>query len=480
MLWSMKHSDRPIRTRFAPSPTGSLHIGSVRTALFSWLFSKQQGGAFILRIEDTDTERSTPASVEAILGGLGWLKIDWDEGPYYQSQRMDRYQKAIQRLLDGGHAYRCYCSKERLITLRNMQLKNKQKPRYDGFCRDTAAVSHKINDPFVIRFRNPTEGKIVFNDLIHGTITVENGELDDLIISRTDGTPTYNLTVVVDDWDMEITHVIRGDDHINNTPRQINILRALGAEELPKYAHVPMILGTNGRRLSKRQGAVDVLQYREQGYLPEALVNYLVRLGWSHGNQEIFSRDEMIQWFDIQAISHSTATFDPKKLLWLNQCYLKTLNPAVMVDAFVAQLKMAGINYLHGPALDQIIILQAKRTKTLKEMAERSRYFFEDVVHYDEKAARKQLKPEINSLLQKVRDELASLSNWEKELIHQVILDTAKTAQIKLSKLALPIRVAVMGDTVSPPIDATLYLIGRDLVLARLDKATRFIKQSKL
>ena len=465
-----------MRTRFAPSPTGSLHIGGVRTALFSWLFAKQHG-TFILRIEDTDVERSTQASVEAILGGLGWLQIDWDEGPYYQSQRVDRYRKAIQKLLDEGHAYRCYCSKNRLIKLRNMQLQTKQKPRYDGFCRDT--VPHKKNDPFVIRFRNPSKGKVVFDDLIHGTITVENSELDDLIISRTDGAPTYNLTVVVDDWDMEITHVIRGDDHISNTPRQINILRALGAE-LPQYAHVPMILGPDGKRLSKRQGAVNVLQYREQGYLPEALLNYLVRLGWSHGDQEIFSRDEMIQWFDIQAVSPSTAAFNPEKLLWLNQHYLKVLSPVLMVDAFAEQLKMAGINCLCGPALEQVIVLQAKRTKTLKEMAERSRYFFGDVIHYNEKAAQKQLKPEITSLLQKVRDGLAALSNWEKELIHQVILETAETAKIKLSKLAQSIRVAITGDTMSPPIDATLYLIGRDSVLARLDRATHFIEQSKL
>lgn len=471
----MKQSDRrrPIRTRFAPSPTGFLHIGGVRTALFSWLFAKQRDGTFILRIEDTDVERSTQASVKAILEGLGWLRINWDEGPYYQSQRMDRYREAVQQLLDKGYAYRCYCSRERLIELRNTQLKTKQKPRYDGFCRDTA--QHKTNDPFVIRFRNSTEGKIVFNDLIRGTIMVENGELDDLIISRTDGTPTYNLTVVVDDWDMGITHIIRGDDHINNTPRQINILRALGAE-LPKYAHVPMILGPDGGRLSKRQGAVNVLQYREQGYLPEALINYLVRLGWSRGDQEIFSRDEMIQWFDIQAVSSSAATFNPEKLLWLNQYYLKTLSPILIVDAFAEQLKMAGINYLHGPALDQVIVLQAGRTKTLKEMAERSRYFFEDVIYYDEKVTQNQLQPEIISLLQKVRDGLANLSNWEKEPIHQVILEIAETAKIKLSKLSQSIRIAVVGGTVSPPIDATLYLIGQDLVLARLDRATHFIE----
>lgn len=308
----MKNSEQIIRTRFAPSPTGYLHIGGARTALFNWLFAKQRQGTFILRIEDTDIGRSMQASVDAILESLRWLQIDWDEGPYFQSQRMERYQEVIQYLVKQGKAYPCYCSKERLIELHNTQLKNKQKPRYDRFCRDKQSNTHNASDPFVVRFRNPIEGTVVFDDMIHGTISITNSELDDLIIVRTDGTPTYNFTVVIDDWDMKITHVIRGDDHINNTPRQINILNALDAD-LPRYAHVPMILGLDGKRLSKRHGAVSVLQYWDDGFLPDAFANYLVRLSWAYGNQEIFSREEMINLFDINVVSHSPATFNPKK-----------------------------------------------------------------------------------------------------------------------------------------------------------------------
>ncbi|AIT62709.1 Glutamate--tRNA ligase [Coxiella burnetii str. Namibia] len=470
MLSPMKH----IRTRFAPSPTGYLHIGGVRTALFSWLFARQNNGAFILRIEDTDVARSTQASVDAILEGLRWLQIDWNEGPYYQSQRMDRYREVIEQLVKSDDAYRCYCSKERLIELRNTQLKNKQKPRYDGFCRDKAP--RQSNEPFVIRFRNPVEGAVVFDDLIRGTISIDNRELDDLIIARSDGGPTYNLTVVVDDWDMKITHVIRGDDHINNTPRQINILHALGAE-LPHYGHVPMILGPDGKRLSKRHGAVSVLQYRDEGYLPEALMNYLIRLGWAHGDQEIFSREEMVQLFDISAVSRSPAAFNPEKLLWLNQHYLKTVSPTIIAKAFATQLEKAGTDLRNGPSLEQVIALQAERTKTLKEMAQRSFYFYQEVRSYDEKAARKHLLATIVEPLQRVRERLASLPSWEKEAIHEVIVETAQLHQLKLGQLAQPIRVALTGDIVSPPIDATLYLIGRDSALKRLDHAIRFIHQ---
>ena len=470
MLSPMKQ----IRTRFAPSPTGYLHIGGVRTALFSWLFARQNNGAFILRIEDTDVTRSTQASVDAILESLSWLQIDWKEGPYYQSQRMDRYRDVIEQLVKGDGAYRCYCSKERLTELRNTQLKNKQKPRYDGFCRDKAP--RQSNEPFVIRFRNPVEGAVVFDDLIRGTISIDNHELDDLIIARSDGGPTYNLTVVVDDWDMKITHVIRGDDHINNTPRQINILRALGAE-LPHYGHVPMILGSDGKRLSKRHGAVSVLKYRDEGYLPEALMNYLIRLGWAHGDQEIFSREEMIQLFDISAVSRSPAAFNPEKLLWLNQHYLKTVSPTIIAKVFATQLEKAGVDLHNGPSLEQIIALQAERTKTLQEMTERSLYFYQDVTSYDETAARKHLLPVIAEPLQQVHNRLASLPSWEKKAIHEAVVKTAQTYQLKLGQLAQPIRVALTGDTISPPIDATLYLIGRYSALKRLDHAIRFIHQ---
>lgn len=471
----MKNSEQIIRTRFAPSPTGYLHIGGARTALFNWLFAKQRQGTFILRIEDTDIGRSMQASVDAILESLRWLQIDWDEGPYFQSQRMERYQEVIQYLVKQGKAYPCYCSKERLIELHNAQLKNKQKPRYDRFCRDKQSNTHNASDPFVVRFRNPIEGTVVFDDMIHGTISITNSELDDLIIVRTDGTPTYNFTVVIDDWDMKITHVIRGDDHINNTPRQINILNALDAD-LPRYAHVPMILGLDGKRLSKRHGAVSVLQYWDDGFLPDAFANYLVRLSWAYGNQEIFSREEMINLFDINVVSHSPATFNPKKLLWLNQHYLKNQNPMLIMNAFAAQLIKLGIDYRRGPALEQVISLQAGRTKTLKEMAERSRYFFEDMIEYKSKAAEKYLHLKIAKPLRLFRDRLAQLFSWEKELIHQTIIEVSEAYQLKLGQLAQPIRVAVTGDIVSPPIDATLYLIGRDLVLHRLDRAIDFLQ----
>ena len=471
MLLSMKN----VCTRFAPSPTGYLHIGGVRTALFSWLFAKQRNGTFILRIEDTDVVRSSKASVEGILESLRWLQIDWNEGPYYQSKRMDRYREVIEQLIKTNHAYRCYCSKERLIELRNTQLKNKKKPRYDGFCSN--ATPRNIDNPFVIRFRNPKKGKVVFNDIIHGTISVNNCELDDLIIVRSDGVPTYNLTVVVDDWDMNISHVIRGDDHINNTPRQINILHALGVG-LPKYAHVPMILSANGKRLSKRYDAVSILQYRNEGYLPEALSNYLIRLGWAHGNQEIFSYKEMIQFFDISIVSRSPAVFNPKKLLWLNQHYLKTLSPKLVSKAFVAQLQKMGVDYRKGPPLQQVITLQAKRAKTLEEMVQYSLYFYQDIIIYKEKAALKYLQVTLVEPLQQVRDRLANLSIWRKETIYAVVIETVEVYQLKFIQLAQSIRVALTGDTISPPIDAILHLIGRDSVLKRLDQAINFIQEN--
>jgi len=316
-----------VRTRFAPSPTGYLHIGGARTALFSWLYARRMGGQFILRIEDTDRERSTDASVQAILDGMDWLGLDYDEGPFYQTHRFDRYREVIQQLLDDGQAYYCDCSRERLEKLREQQRANKQKPRYDGCCRDKGLAQSADT---VVRFKNPIDGDVVINDLVKGQVVINNRELDDLIIARCDDSPTYNLTVVIDDWDMEISHVIRGDDHLNNTPRQINILRALGAA-LPVYAHVPMILGSDGKRLSKRHGAVSVLQYKKDGFLAEALMNYLVRLGWSHGDKEVFSRDEMIALFDAVDINTSASTFNPEKLLWLNQQYMMAMPESALV-----------------------------------------------------------------------------------------------------------------------------------------------------
>ncbi|MBU1558848.1 MAG: glutamate--tRNA ligase, partial [Gammaproteobacteria bacterium] len=340
-----------VRTRFAPSPTGHLHVGSVHTALYSWLIAKKYKGQFILRIEDTDLERSESTHVQTILQSMEWLGMDYDEGPYFQTQRLARYKEVIDQLLKDGLAYRCYCSKERLEHLRECQLANKEKPRYDGCCRN----QHEFKDcPFVIRFRNPEEGVVAFDDLVHGHIEFQNSELDDLIIARADGSPTYNFCVVVDDLDMGITHVIRGDDHVNNTPRQINILRALGGKE-PLYGHVPTILGPDGKKLSKRHGAVSIQQFRDDGFLPHALLNYLVRLGWSHGDQEIFSLDEMIEYFDFDHLNNSPATFDIEKLLWLNQHYLKEAKSEDLVQELDAQMAKAGVSILDGPDLVDLI-----------------------------------------------------------------------------------------------------------------------------
>lgn len=457
-----------IRTRFAPSPTGYLHIGGARTALFCWLFARHFGGTFILRVEDTDRERSTPESIQAIMDGMEWLGLDYDEGPFYQMQRMDRYSEVLQQLLDSGHAYRCYCSRERLDELRAAQQAAKQKPRYDGHCREL--TDQDSSQPYVIRFKNPVDGEVTFDDLVRGPITVANQELDDLIIARTDGTPTYNLTVVVDDWDMQITHVIRGDDHINNTPRQINILKALGAE-LPLYAHVPMILGGDSKRLSKRHGAVSVMQYREEGYLPKALLNYLLRLGWSHGDQEVFSREQMIELFNLESVNRSPAAFNQDKLQWLNQHYMKTDDPSTLVKPFSYQLDLLGINHQLGPNLEEVIAAQAERCKTLVEMAEKSRYFFEDFREFDEKAAKKNLKPAIKDALAEVLKHYQELQDWQQQSVHQVIVDIAERRDLKLGKLAQPLRVAVTGGAVSPPLDVTLALIGRERVLTRLQHA---------
>jgi glutamyl-tRNA synthetase len=469
---SAMNTQSHIRTRFAPSPTGYLHIGGARTALFCWLFARHFGGTFVLRIEDTDQERSTPESIQAILDGMEWLGLDYDEGPFYQMQRMDRYREVIDQLLETGHAYRCYCSRERLDNVRAEQQASKQKPRYDGHCRDL--TDQDVSQPHVIRFKNPVDGEVSFADLVRGTITVANSELDDLIIARTDGTPTYNLTVVVDDWDMKITHVIRGDDHINNTPRQINIFKALDAE-MPLYAHVPMILGGDGKRLSKRHGAVSVMQYHEDGYLPQAMLNYLLRLGWSHGDQEVFLRDEMIELFNLDSVNRSPAAFNEEKLQWLNQHYMKTSDPSTLVKSFSYQLEKLGVSVDNGPTLEAVIEAQAERCKTLVEMAEKSSYFFADFTEYDEKAAKKNLKPAIQEALQAVLESYSSFTDWDQEKLHQVIVDTAEKHDLKLGKLAQPIRVAVTGGAVSPPLDVTIALIGKERVLKRLSHAIDFM-----
>lgn len=461
-----------VRTRFAPSPTGYLHIGGARTALYSWLFARKHQGIFILRIEDTDVERSTQEAVDAILEGMKWLNLDYDEGPYFQMQRMDRYREVISQLLAEGKAYKCYCSKERLEELRARQMANKEKPRYDGFCRDR--TDHPC-EPYVIRFRNPLDGEVTFEDRVRGIVTFQNKELDDLIIARSDATPTYNFTVVVDDLDMKITHVIRGDDHINNTPRQINILKALGAE-LPVYAHLPMILGSDGKRLSKRHGAVSVMQYRDEGYLPEALINYLVRLGWSHGDQEIFSREEMIRLFDLKGLSKSPAAFNPEKLIWLNQQYFKICSPEYVAKQLMWQLENRHIKTANGPNLIDVVEAQRERCKTLAEMAEKSRFFYEDQIAYDPTLLEKNMTPDILPALEALIENLAKLDHWSRESIHQMINDTATQFDVKLGKIAQPIRIAITGGTISPPIDISLQLLGKPRTLQRLGKAIQTIK----
>jgi len=463
-----------VRTRFAPSPTGYLHIGGARTALFSWLFARKHGGQFVLRIEDTDRERSTRESINAILEGMSWLGLEYDEGPYYQSERFERYREVIQRLLDEGHGYYCYCTKEELEAMRQEQLARKEKPRYDGRCRARTEPREGVEP--VIRFKNPLEGQVVVDDVVRGKVMFANHELDDLVIARADGSPTYNLTVVVDDMDMEITHVIRGDDHLNNTPRQVNILQALGVAP-PAYAHVPMILGPDGKRLSKRHGAVSVMQYREEGYLPEALLNYLVRLGWSYGDQEVFSLDEMIELFDVQDINKAASTFNPDKLLWLNQQYLKSSDPDHVARHLSWHMGQEGLDPSREPPLRDVVVAQRERVKTLREMAQASRYLFSDIEGYDEKAARKHLGAESRRPLQAVRQRLAELQTWESGAIHQAVLGVAERFELKLGKVAQPLRVAVTGGTVSPPIDMTLELLGRERTLQRLDRALAFIDE---
>ncbi len=460
-----------LKTRFAPSPTGYLHVGGARTALFSWLHARKHGGRFVLRIEDTDLQRSTAESINAILEGMAWLGLEYDEGPFYQTHRFDRYNEVIQELLDKGLAYRCNCSRERLDALRDGQLQRKEKPRYDGHCRGL-----QINpaEPHVIRFRNPREGSVVIDDRIRGKIIFSNTELDDLIIRRTDGAPTYNLTVVVDDADMGITDVIRGDDHVNNTPRQVNILKALGKEP-PRYAHVPMILGDDGSRLSKRHGAVSVLEYRNQGILPEALLNYLVRLGWSCGDQEIFSLDEMIGLFDIDAVNKAASSFNTEKLLWLNQHYIKNDDPARIAHLLSAHMGDLGIDPAEGPDLIEVVRVQQERAKTLVEMAEISAFFYRDFDGYDETAAKKNLRPVAIEPLALTRKVLAELDAWTPESLHQAVVSVAESLDLKLGKVAQPLRVAIAGRAASPGIDVTLHLVGRDACLRRIDRALDYI-----
>ncbi|NND89394.1 MAG: glutamate--tRNA ligase [Granulosicoccus sp.] len=465
-----------VRTRFAPSPTGYLHIGGARTALFCYLFARKHGGEFILRIEDTDQERSTDASVQAILDSMDWLGLDYDEGPFYQSQRFDRYREVVQQLLDSGHAYRCYCTPEELDAMREEATARKEKPRYNGFWRDRDEAPPPGIKP-VIRFRNPQEGKVVIDDAVKGRIVIDNRELDDLVIMRSDGVPTYNLTVVVDDMDMQITHVIRGDDHVNNTPRQINILEALGARQ-PVYAHLPMILGEDGKRMSKRHGAVSVMQYRDEGYLPEALLNYLVRLGWSHHDQELFSADEMRELFSLEAVNRSGSVFDDKKLDWVNQQYLHKADADALGQMLRPYMLKEGIGISAGAPLSAVADLLRDRARTLGDMAQSARYFYAAPVAYDDKAQARQFRPATADILQDAAERLAALSSWDTPSI-QAALDASATALgIGFGKLGQPLRLAVTGVTQSPPMAETIALIDQQDIQARLQRAIEVCRQA--
>jgi len=462
-----------IRTRFAPSPTGVLHIGSVRTALFCWLYARHHDGSFVLRIEDTDKARSTPENVDAILDGLAWLGLDADEGPFYQSDRFERYREVIDQWLKSGHAYHCYCTREELDALRAEQMAAGKKMRYDGRCRDRQSSRPGVNP--VVRFRNPTSGEVVVHDQVRGRVVFRNEELDDLIIARSDGVPTYNFTVIVDDFDMRITHVIRGDDHLNNTPRQMNMLAAMGVEP-PAYAHLPMILGPDGAKLSKRHGAVDVREYRDLGYLPEALLNYLVRLGWSYGDQEVFTIDEMIRLFDIAAVNQSASAFNPEKLLWLNQQHIIATPAERLGEVLVPYLRAAGLDPANGPDPAAVAEGFRERAETLLHMAASCRYCYEDFEEIEPNSLKKHLRPAILEPLRAALAELAAIDDWSREAIGRVIADVAARFEINLGKLGQPVRVAITGGPVSPPIDVTLALVGRERSIRRLERAVGIVQ----
>jgi glutamyl-tRNA synthetase len=459
-----------VRTRFAPSPTGYLHIGGARTALFSWAYARKHGGTFILRIEDTDVERSTPEAVQAILDGMNWLKLNYDEGPFYQMQRMPRYKEVIRQMLATDQAYHCYASPEELDAMRDAQRSRGEKPRYDGRWRPEPGktlppVPAEIKP--VVRFKNPAEGVVAWKDMVKGYIEFSNAELDDLIIARSDGTPTYNFCVVVDDWDMGITQVIRGDDHVNNTPRQINILKALGAT-LPSYAHLSMILGDDGTKLSKRHGAVSVMQYDEDGYLPEAVINYLARLGWSHGDEEIFSVEQFCEWFDLDHITPSAAQFNTEKLNWLNNHYLKLTGNDHLAEMVRPRLEARGIKVADSPALTAIASLYKERVATLNELADAAEVFYIDL-HPHAELLDAQLSAEAIPALLELAQQFSSVA-WEPQAISATIKEIAGKHGLKMPKLAMPLRVMLTGQAQTPSVDALVALFPREMVLARMER----------
>jgi glutamyl-tRNA synthetase len=463
-----------VRTRFAPSPTGFLHIGGARTALFSWAYARKNGGKFILRIEDTDVERSTPAAVQAIMDGMHWLGLDYDEGPFYQMQRMDTYKKVLQTMLDAGTAYYCYSSKQELETLREMQTQQGLKPRYNGKWRPEAGkkLPEVPSDvPPVIRFKNPQAGSVVWQDLVKGRIEISNSEMDDLIIARADGTPTYNFCVVVDDFEMGITQVIRGDDHVNNTPRQINMLMALGAT-IPQYAHLSMILGDDGQKLSKRHGAVSVMQYHEDGYLKEAVLNYLARLGWSHGDAEIFSMQQFCEWFDLEHITPSAAQFNTEKLNWLNAHYMKEIDINLLQNDILARLQAnihapsRALDLSSLPLLKDILMLYRERANNLNQLAADISYFYALPIA-NSADVEKHITAEIKPALQTLYEQLTHI-NWSAEDIHHAINAVITQYALKFPKIAMPLRVMLTGIAQSPSIDQVMALLGQKETLSRL------------
>jgi glutamyl-tRNA synthetase len=458
-----------VRTRFAPSPTGYLHIGGARTALFSWAYAKRFGGQFILRIEDTDVARSTPEAVQAILDGMQWLGLTYDEGPFYQMQRMDTYKKMIQKLLDEGGAYYCYCSKEELDAMREQQMEQGVKPRYDGRWRPEAGKtlpSPPVGVSPVVRFKNPQTGTVAWDDLVKGRIEIANEELDDLIIARADGTPTYNFCVVVDDWEMGVTQVIRGDDHVNNTPRQINMLKALGAT-IPQYAHLSMILGDDGQKLSKRHGAVSVMQYDEEGYLPEAVLNYLARLGWSHGDDEVFSMEQFCQWFDLDHITPSAAQFNTEKLNWLNAHYIKQKPLEELAGVMTQRLAAKQVQVTALPALTDVLSLYRERANNLNQLANDVAYFYQQpVINVGD--AEKHITPDIKPVLNQFVSQLKQI-DWNAESIHGLMNALVTEHQIKFPKLAMPLRVMLTGIAQSPSIDQVIIILGRETTISRIN-----------
>ena len=458
-----------IRLRFAPSPTGYLHVGGARTALFNWLLARKEGGTFVLRIEDTDVARSTEESVTAILEGMTWLGLDWDEGPYYQSDNFPLYKEYAERLLAEGKAYRCYCTAEELEAKREQAMRDGRKPKYDGTCRHR--TTEVPGAPFVIRFKAPQEGVTAFDDLIKGRISFNNEELDDLIIQRSDGTPTYNFTVVVDDASMNMTTVIRGDDHVNNTPRQILLYEALGYP-VPRFAHVPMILGADKTRLSKRHGATSVMAYRDMGFLPEAMVNYLVRLGWSHGDEEIFSREELIEKFTIEAVGKSAGVFNPDKLLWLNHHYIKSSEPSRLADLLLPFLAERGVTLAEsGPDLAAVVKTLQERSRTLVEMADGALFYYKADFEYDPEAAAKFLKPETAPLFSALMAKLETLAAWDHAAVEACFKEFCAEQGIKMGQIGPPVRVALCGGTVSPSIYEVLEVLGKDATCARIARA---------